>query len=40
MYCDYPQKFIDIISNQFGKTNDEDDYIIPPDLFDIPKPLI
>ena len=36
MKADYTKRFIDSIFNQFiGKTNNEDDYVIPPDFFEI-----
>ena len=37
---DYPQRLMDSINQFIGKTNDKDDCIIPPDLYETPKPLI
>ena len=41
--ADYPPRFLNKVIKQFnekGNGNTQDDYIIPPDLFDIPKPLV
>ena len=41
--ADYPPRFLNRVIRQFSKkcnSNTQDDYIIPPDFFGIPKPLI
>ena len=40
---DYPPRFVNSVIKQFSKKcngNTQDDYIIPPDFFDVPKPLV
>ena len=41
--ADYPSTFVNSVIKQFNEKcngNTQDDYIIPPDFFDIPKPLV
>ena len=41
--ADYPARFANSVIRQFHENyndNTQDDYIIPPDFFDIPKPLV
>ena len=41
MNADYPHRFIDSIINQsISKKNGQDDYLIPSNLFEIPKTLV
>ena len=40
---DYPPRFVNSVIKQFSEKcngNTQDDYIIPPDFFDVPKPLV
>ena len=41
--ADYPPRFVNSVIKQFNEKcngNTQDDYIIPSDFFDIPKPLV
>ena len=41
--ADYPPRFVNSVIKQFNEKcngNTQDDYIIPPDFFDVPKPLV
>ena len=43
MSADYPPRFVNSVIKQFNEkcnVNTQDDYIIPPDFFDIPKLLV